>query len=184
MPVYTPEKPDFNSSCPDFSLPAIDSGKIFSLTDFRNDKPFLVMFICNHCPYVKAIEDRLISLGADLKKENMNVIAICSNDENSYPEDNVVNLRKRMLEKNYPFFYLHDKMQTVAKTFGAICTPDFFVYDHQGKLSYRGRLDDSWKDPALVTSRELYNAMLELAAKKPVSKPQTPSAGCSIKWVK
>ena len=184
MPVYTPENPDFTSFCPDFSLPAVDSGKMFSRADFQNGNPFLVMFICNHCPYVKAIEDRLIVLGYDLKKENMNVIAICSNDENSYPDDSLINLKKRMLEKNYPFFYLYDQTQSVAKTFGAICTPDFFVYNQLGKLSYRGRLDDSWKDPNLVTSRELYNAVLELAAKKPISKPQTVSAGCSIKWAK
>ena len=183
MPVYTPEKPDFNASCPVFTLPGINGGT-FSLADFRNGKPFLVMFICNHCPYVKAIEDRLIALAVDLKKENMNVIAICSNDEESYPEDSLINLQKRMLEKNYPFFYLHDKTQVVAKIFGAICTPDFFVYDQQAKLSYRGRLDDSWKDPNLVTSRELYTAMIELNAKKPISKLQTPSAGCSIKWIK
>lgn len=184
MPVYTPEVPDFNSTCPDFNLPSIDTSKIFSQKNFQNGNPFLVMFICSHCPYVKAIEDRLIKLATDLKKENMNVIAICSNDEDSYPEDSLINLRKRMLEKNYPFFYLHDKTQAVAKAFGAICTPDFFVYNHEAKLSYRGRLDNSWKDPSLVTARELYNAMLELAARKPISLPQTPSAGCSIKWVK
>ncbi len=183
MPVYTPEKPDFNSSCPDFTLPGVNGG-VFSLVQFLNKKPFLIMFICNHCPYVNAIEDRLIQLALDLKKQDMNVIAICSNDQETYPDDSLPQLQKRMLDKKYPFFYLHDESQDVAKKFGAICTPDFFVYNQEAKLSYRGRLDDSWKDETLVTSRELFTAMQELAANQPISKPQTPSAGCSIKWIK
>lgn len=183
MPVYTPEKPEFGMGCPDFTLPATN-GKTYSLKDFKNGKPFIVMFICNHCPYVKAIEDRLIRLGHDLKKHDVNVIAICANDPISYPEDSFENLKKRAEEKNYPFVYLHDESQSVAKTFGAICTPDYFVYDGNAKLTYRGRLDDSWKDANLVTTREMYDAVLEIAAGKPISKPQTPSMGCSIKWIK
>lgn len=183
MPVYTPEKPELGMLCPDFTLPATD-GKTYSLNNFRNNKPFIVMFICNHCPYVKAIEDRLIQLGHDLDKHQINVIAICANDAVSYPEDSFENLKKRAEEKNYPFVYLHDESQAVAKKFGAICTPDYFVYDGNAKLAYRGRLDDSWKEPSLVTQREMYEAVLEIAAGKPVSRVQTPSMGCSIKWVK
>ena len=183
MPVYTPEKPEFGMACPDFTLPATD-GKTYSLKDFKNNKPFIVMFICNHCPYVKAIEDRLIQLGHDLKNHGINVIAICANDPVTYPEDSFINLKKRAEEKNYPFVYLHDESQLVAKTFGAICTPDYFVYDGEAKLSYRGRLDDSWKDANLVTTREMYDAVLEIAAGKTISKTQTPSMGCSIKWIK
>lgn len=181
--VHTPEKIEFGMDVPDFKLLGVDQ-KIYQKKDFLNQQPIVVMFICNHCPYVKAIEDRLITLGHDLKKINVNLVAISSNDEVNYPDDSFENMQKRSSEKKYPFIYLHDKTQEVAKTFGAVCTPDYFVYDKTAKLAYRGRLDDSWKDPNLVTTRELYNAVLELTENKKISKPQTPSMGCSIKWVK
>ena len=142
------------------------------------------MFICNHCPYVIAIEDRLIQLGHDLKKQDIHLIAICSNDETTYSDDSFINLQKRAADKKFSFVYLHDKSQEVAKNFGAVCTPDFFVFDQSAKLAYRGRLDDSWKDSLKVKSRELYDAVLEIAAGKPISMPQTSSMGCSIKWLK
>ncbi len=185
MPVHTPQLTDSEVHCPDFTLPSVVDGKMFSLTEIKNqNNPFLVMFICNHCPYVKAIEDRLIALAKDLQKKSAQVIAICSNDEFSYPDDSLVNLRARAIEKNYPFIYLHDKSQSVAKLFGAVCTPDYFGYDNDGLLAYRGRLDDSWKDPTQVTTRELYLAMTELSENKKITRPQTPSMGCSIKWLK
>ncbi|MFZ3230575.1 MAG: thioredoxin family protein [Pseudobdellovibrio sp.] len=183
MATYTPEKPEFGTTCPEFTLPGID-GKTYSLKDFKNNKPFVIMFICNHCPYVKAIEDRLIQLGTDLKKLDINVVAICSNDSVTYPDDSFENLKKRASDKNYSFKYLYDSKQNVAKKFGAVCTPDFFVYNHNSELAYRGRLDDSWKDADQVKSRDLYEAVLELAAHKLISKSQTPSMGCSIKWIK
>lgn len=183
MPTYTPEKVEFGTSCPDFHLKATD-GKHYSRANFINSKPLVVMFICNHCPYVKAIEERLITLAQDLKKIDVNVVAICANDPQSYPEDSFDSLRARALEKSYPFIYLHDEDQSVAKKFGAVCTPDFFVYDASNKLAYRGRLDDSWKDESAVTTRELYRAVLDLHANKPISFQQTPSMGCSIKWLK
>ncbi len=183
MAVQTPQNPDFTFRCPDFTLPAVTGGN-FTLTDFTNDKPFVVMFICNHCPYVIAIEDRLIQLGHDLKKQSIHLIAICSNDENTYSDDSFINLKKRATDKKYSFVYLHDKSQEVAKNFGAVCTPDFFVFDKSAKLSYRGRLDDSWKDPTQVKTRELYDAVLELAAGNTISNPQTSSMGCSVKWIK
>lgn len=181
--VHTPEKIAFGTAVPQFDLVATD-GKTYHTRNFLNSKPLVIMFICNHCPYVKAIEDRLITLGHDLKKHEINVVAICSNDEVSYPDDSFANLKKRAEEKNYPFVYLQDKNQTVAKNFGAVCTPDFFVYDRQAKLAYRGRLDDSWKDPAAVTTRELFTATLELLNSDRIPAPQTPSMGCSIKWIK
>lgn len=181
--VHTPEKIEFGASLPEFKLKATD-GKTYQHRDFINGKPLVVMFICNHCPYVKAIEDRLITLGHDLKKYDINVVAICSNDEINYPEDSFTNLKKRTEEKNYPFAYLHDSTQSVAKIFGAVCTPDYFVYDNNAKLAYRGRLDNSWKDPSAVTKRELYTATLELLHNQKISKAQTPSMGCSIKWIK
>ena len=178
--TYTPEN-ELDSQCPDFKLPGVDS-KTYQLQNFCNNKPLLIMFICNHCPYVKAIEDRLIELGSDLKKHGIPVIAICSNDSESHPEDNFENLQKRAREKNYSFLYLHDKDQSVAKNFGAVCTPDFFVYDQNLKLAYRGRLDDSWKDPSQVTRRELFDAVLKLDKKEALSEKQVPSMGCNIKW--
>lgn len=179
--TYTPEHPKFGQPCPDFSLPGVD-GKNYSLKDFSNGNPLVIMFICNHCPYVKAIEDRLIQLGHDLIKEQINLVGICSNDESNYQEDNFENLKKRYLEKNYSFTYLHDQNQDVAKNFGAVCTPDYFMFDGDLKLQYRGRLDDNWKEADKVTKRELYDAALELKNKKTISMKQTPSMGCSIKW--
>ena len=179
--TFTPF-PDLGNDCPDFSLPAVD-GKTYALKDFPKGSPLVVMFICNHCPYVQAIEDRLISLGNDLKKQNVPVIAICSNDDKSHPEDSFENLQKRAREKNYPFVYLHDKSQKVAHLFGAVCTPDYFVYDKNHKLAYRGRLDDSWKDASKVTRRELFEAVQVLLKDSKVSEEQTASMGCSIKWI-
>lgn len=178
--TFTPF-PELGNACPDFTLPAVDR-KTYSLKDFSNGKPLVVMFICNHCPYVQAIETRLIELGSDLKKDGVNVVAICSNDAADHPEDSFENLQKRAKEMNYPFVYLHDESQTVAHQFGAVCTPDYFVYDGSLKLVYRGRLDDSWKDAARVSKRELYEAVQTLLQGQKVSEDQTASMGCSIKW--
>lgn len=180
--TYTPQD-NLGADCPDFSLPATD-GKTYKRADFINGKPLVIMFICNHCPYVKAIEDRLIKLATDLKIHGINVVGISSNDEINYPEDSFLNLKKRAEEKNYSFPYLHDKSQQAARDFGAVCTPDFFVYNNNGHLAYRGQLDDSWKEPSLVKNRELYDAVIELSQNKAVSRQQKPAMGCSIKWVK
>lgn len=179
--TFTPF-PDLGKSVPDFKLPAVD-GKTYSLKDFPPGTPLVVMFICNHCPYVQAIEDRLIQLGHDLKKLNVPVLAICSNDAKSHPEDSFENLKKRAEEKSYPFVYLHDESQNAAREFGAVCTPDFFVYDRMHKLSYRGRLDDNWKDASKVKQRELFDAVQKLLQGQNVSDQQTASMGCSIKWI-
>lgn len=178
--THTPA-PDLNFHCPDFSLPAVD-GKTYSLSDFRKSEVLAVMFICNHCPYVKAIEDRLIALGNYFQGKSVQVVAICSNDAEGYPEDSFENLKKRWTEKSYSFPYLHDEDQAVAKEFGAVCTPDFFVFDKNRNLQYRGRLDDSWKDATKVTREELKISIETLLSGKSISKEQTPSMGCSIKW--
>jgi peroxiredoxin len=167
--------------CPDFSLPGVDE-HVHSLAEYKNGKPLVVMFICNHCPYVKAVEDRLIELGRELKAMDVNVVAICSNDADEYSEDSFENMQKRAKEKNYPFPYLHDETQEIAEEFGAVCTPDFFVYDAGLRCAYRGRLDDSWKDPSKVTRRELFTAVQLLLQGKPAPKEQTPAMGCNIKW--
>lgn len=166
---------------PSFELPGVD-GKTYQATDFKRNKPIVVMFICNHCPYVKAVEDRLITLGTDLRERNIPVVAICSNDSEKYPEDSFENLKKRAILKRYPFVYLHDEDQDVAKDFGAVCTPDFFVYDSSYRLAYRGRLDDNWKEPKKATARELFDAVMKLERGQKLTDKQIPSMGCSIKW--
>ncbi len=178
--TYTPEN-ELGTTCPDFRLKAMDE-KFYKLSDFSDKNPLLVLFICNHCPYVKAIEDRLIQLGNDLKIQGIHMVAICSNESSKYTEDSFENLQKRYFEKNYSFVYLHDETQQVAKTFGAVCTPDYFLYDKELQLAYRGRLDDNWKNPELVTKRELYEAAVILSKGEKILKPQIPSMGCSIKW--
>lgn len=180
-PVYTPEDPSLGQPCPDFKLPSVD-GRSYARDDFKGAKAFLVMFICNHCPYVQAVEDRLIALGHRYQGKPVQIIAICSNDAENYPDDSFENMKKRAQEKGYPFPYLHDETQGVAKSFDAICTPDFFLYDQQMKLTYRGRLDDSWKDPSGVRNEELKAAIDALVADQTPSRTQIPSMGCSIKW--
>lgn len=169
--------------CPDFALPSVD-GKTVSLADFAKAPVLVVMFICNHCPYVKAIEDRLLTLTRDLSPRGAAFLAICSNDSVDYPEDAPGELFTRWREKNYGFPYLIDNEQTVARAFAAVCTPDLFVYDHHRKLCYRGRLDDSWRDPQRVTRQELRIALEQILAGQPVLAPQNPAMGCSIKYKK
>ena len=167
---------------PGFELLGTDGQKYSSSTLISSTKPSVLMFICNHCPYVKAVEERLIQLGKDLRAQGVSVWAICSNDPEEYPDDNFEALKKRAAEKDYPFPYLHDPDQKVAKLLGAVCTPDFFVFDQSHRLAYRGRLDDSWKDPAKVTQRELYEAVQVLVKGQSLQGTQTPSMGCNIKW--
>ncbi len=172
---------DLGAPCPDFTLPAVD-GKTYRRDDLFGGAALVVMFICNHCPYVKAIEDRLIDLGRTYIPRGCSFVAICSNDAATYPDDAFDKLRERWLDKHYGFPYLHDDAQNVARDFGAVCTPDIFVYDSAQRLSYRGRVDDSWKDPTAVTKRELAAALDALVAGVKPALPQIPSMGCSIKW--
>jgi peroxiredoxin len=178
--THTPD-PAIGMMCPDFNLPGVD-GKKYSRADFSGHKAFLVMFICNHCPYVKAVEDRLIALGRHFAGQDVKMAAICFNDGDKYPDDSFAALKKTWQTKNYPFPYLHDESQEVARDFGAVCTPDFFLYDSAMKLAYRGRLDDSWKEPAQVKSQDLKAAIDGLLKNQMPPAQQTPSMGCSIKW--
>lgn len=180
MALYTPPG-ELGSQCPPFDLLGTD-GKRHSLASLPSTKALVVMFICNHCPYVQAVEDRLIVTAKELMGLGAQVIAISSNDEQTYPEDSFANMKLRAETKKYPFPYLHDATQSVARAFGAVCTPDFFVYNSDLQLSYRGRLDDSWKDPKLVTRHELRHAVLQLLQDREVPMTQYPSMGCSIKW--
>jgi thiol-disulfide isomerase/thioredoxin len=166
---------------PQFSLSEVSSGQTF---DSRTlDAPVLVvMFICNHCPYVKAVEDRVIALAREYDPRGVAFVAICANDAAAYPDDAPPALAARAREKGYGFPYLHDASQAVAHAFGAVCTPEFYVYNAERRLVYRGRLDDSWKEPSKVTRRELALALDATLAGRPIEGPQRPSLGCSIKW--
>lgn len=181
MALTITPKAEFGDPCPDFQLPGVD-GKNYSLRDFPTGHSLVVMFICNHCPYVQAVEERLVQLGQDLRTLQVPLIAICANDAVSHPEDSFEQMQVRACAKKYSFPYLHDETQEVARRFGAVCTPDFFVYDKNHQLAYRGRLDDSWKDASKVSRRELFEAVVALENGLPLS-PQTPSMGCSIKWI-
>jgi len=180
MAVETPP-PELGAKCPDFRLPAVD-GTSYARDDFAGKSVLVVMFICNHCPYVKAVEDRLIRLARELEPRGVQFVAICSNDADNYPDDAFDRLAARWRERGYGFPYLHDEAQDVAHAFGAVCTPDIFVYDGDRRLAYRGRVDDSWKDESRVTKRELAEAIEALVAGQRPPREQRPSMGCSIKW--
>ena len=172
---------DFGLPAPDFSLPGTD-GKNYRLRDVRGPNGLLVMFICNHCPYVQAIRDRLIRDAFDLKAYGIHTVAIMSNDPSDYPEDSFENMQKTALTLKFPFPYLYDETQEVAKAYGAVCTPDFFGYNKDLKLQYRGRLDESRKEPVPNARRDLFEAMKQVAQTGNGPKDQIPSMGCSIKW--
>jgi len=172
---------DFGLPAPDFRLPGVD-GKIYGLQDVRGPNGLLVMFICNHCPYVKAVRDRILRDVEDLKAHGIGAVAISSNDAADYPEDSFDNMKQVARELNFPMPYLYDESQAVAKTYGAVCTPDFFGYNAELKLQYRGRLDESRKEAVPNARRDLFEAMKQIALTGQGPKDQIPSMGCSIKW--
>ncbi|MCI0518122.1 MAG: thioredoxin family protein [Woeseiaceae bacterium] len=172
---------EFGKPAPDFRLPGTD-GKHYSLNELRGPNGLLVMFICNHCPYVKAIRDRILRDVAELKSLGVNSVAIMSNDPTDYPEDSFANMKTVATELKFPMPYLFDDTQEVAKRFGAVCTPDFFGYDKNLALQYRGRLDESRKEPVPNARRDLFEAMKQVAQTGHGPKDQIPSMGCSIKW--
>jgi peroxiredoxin len=179
--TQTPEA-ELGSTAIDFSLPST-TGETVTLEGARGSKGLVIVFMCNHCPYVKAVIDRLIRDACDLATLGVNTIAISANDAVNYPADSFDNMRRWAETKRFPFPYLYDESQVVAKAYGAVCTPDFFGYDADLKLRYRGRLDESKKDTAPEGARrELYEAMKEMAETGKTSIPQIPSMGCSIKW--
>lgn len=173
---------DFGWKAVDFDLPGVD-GKRYSLASARGKNGLLVMFICNHCPYVKAIRDRIIRDVKELAEYGIGSIAIMSNDPADYPEDSFDNMAKIAREYDYPFPYVWDETQTVAKSYGAVCTPDFFGFNDQLELQYRGRLDASRKEAgATDLRRDLFEAMVQVARTGQGPQDQIPSMGCSIKW--
>ena len=174
---------EFGKAAPDFTLPGVD-GRDWSLAQCMGDKGLLVMFICNHCPYVKAVIDRIVRDATELRSLGVNSVAIMSNDPTDYPEDSFENMQRVAVEQNFPFPYLLDATQQVAKAYGAVCTPDFFGYNAAGELQYRGRLDASRKEAAPVDARrDLFEAMQQVATSGKGPKEQIPSMGCSIKWI-
>lgn len=178
----TPPVCDFGWKAPAFTLPATD-GKTYALSDLAGPKGTLVMFICNHCPYVLAVLDRILRDARDLQALGIGVAAICANDPVAYPDDSFPEMRRMAEAKGFPFPYLHDESQAVARAWGAACTPDFFGLNAAGELQYRGRLDASGRAPGPADARrDLYEAMREIAETGRGPAEQVPSMGCSIKW--
>jgi peroxiredoxin len=173
---------DFGLDAIDFSLPGVD-GKQWTLQQCRGDKGLLVMFICNHCPYVKSIRERIVRDTLALQQYGINCVAIMSNDPAEYEEDSFENMRRIAASYKFPFPYLLDESQQTARAYGAVCTPDFFGYNAELKLQYRGRLDASRKDTAADdVKRDLFEAMKQVALTGTGPQDQIPSIGCSIKW--
>ena len=173
---------EFGKPALDFSLPGVD-GKQWTLQDCKGETGLLIMFICNHCPYVKAVRERIVRDTNELKELGINSVAIMSNDPTLYEEDSFENMKKVSEEYGFSFPYLLDETQEVAKAYGAVCTPDFFGYNSNLELQYRGRLDESRKDTAPAgVRRDLFEAMAQVARTGNGPEDQIPSMGCSIKW--
>jgi len=177
----TPPVCDFNAPAPDFELIGTD-GQRYRRDAVRGPNGLLVMFICNHCPFVKAVLDKIVRDAAELKTQGVGSVAISSNDPSDYPEDSFDNMKAVASRMRFPFPYLWDESQEVARAFGAVCTPDFFGYNSKLGLQYRGRLDDSGRSPKPDAPRELFDAMLQVARTGKGPAQQTSSIGCSIKW--
>ncbi|WP_019867829.1 thioredoxin family protein [Methylovulum miyakonense] len=182
MAALEPPVCDFGKPAPDFSLSGVD-GRIWTLADCMGEKGLLVMFICQHCPYVKAIHDRILRDTRELQALGIASVAVMSNDTEAYPEDSFANMQQAARLHDYPFPYLLDETQEVAKAYGAVCTPDFFGYNAGFELQYRGRLDASRRETAPAdTIRELFEAMKTVAQTGHGPERQIASIGCSIKW--
>jgi len=181
MPIQTPIC-DFGQKAHDFKLKSTD-GKILSLADVKGEKGTLIMFICNHCPYVKVVTKDIVEDCKKLKDIGINSVAICANDAENYPEDSYENMIKFSKENQFGFPYLVDETQEIAKTYNAVCTPDFFGFNKDHKLQYRGRLDASRKEAGPVDlKRDLFEAMKGVAQTGKGPSDQIASMGCSIKW--
>lgn len=188
MAVVESKMMNLGMEAPAFDLPVANpdaddiSGKTRSLGDYTDVEALVVVFTCNHCPYAKEVEPRLIDLARDYRGQGVAVLAICSNDADQYPDDSFESMAKRAREKGYPFPYLRDETQEVARAYGAECTPDFFVFDGDHKLCYRGRLDDGTPSTDEVTSHDLRTALDQLLQEGKITIEQKPSMGCNIKW--
>jgi peroxiredoxin len=167
----------------DFKLPDVVSGKTYSLKDFAGKKALLIMFMCQHCPYIKHIQGELTKLGKDYADKDIAIVGISANDADNYPDDSPTELKKYAKAQSFSFPLLHDESQEVAKTYTAACTPDLFLYNKDRKLVYRGQLDDSRPgNDKPVTGKDLRAAIEAVLTDKPVSQDQRPATGCNIKW--
>jgi len=164
-----------------FSLPATD-GKGYGPMEFSDKEILVVIFMCNHCPYIKAVIDRLVAIQADYLDKGVQLIGINANDSEGYPEDSFEAMQAFVEEKGINFPYLQDESQQIAQSYQAQCTPDIFVFDQNRELAYHGRVDDNWKEPEKATQHDLRNALDAILEGEPVPEPQMPSMGCSIKW--
>jgi peroxiredoxin len=181
MASINPPVCDFGWQALSFDLQNVDYSMV-SLDESMGKNGLLVMFICNHCPYVKAILPRLINDVRALQTLGINTVAIMSNDPSEYPEDSFENMQKIAEDMDFPFPYLLDDTQAVAKAYGAVCTPDFFGFNNQFQLQYRGRFDESRKETAPHSTRDLLHAMKQIAETGQGPREQIASIGCSIKW--
>ena len=171
------------TEAPDFSLPDTVSGETMSLADFRSDKATVVAFICNHCPFVKHLNEKMVEVANHYMQEGVAFVAISSNDVENYPDDSPENMKRLAAEVGYPFPYLYDESQSVAKAYDAACTPDFYVFDASMKCVYRGRFDDSSPGNGNpVTGKDLSDTLDCILAGEAVPSQQSPSMGCNIKW--
>ncbi|MFN7684193.1 MAG: thioredoxin family protein [Oligoflexia bacterium] len=184
--TYTqpPTEKELGSLAPDFSLPGVD-GRTYSLSSFSDARALVVVFMCNHCPYVIAVQERINDLAREYATRGVRLIGINPNDPIKYPDDSLEAMKARASEQGYVFPYLQDLTQETARAYGAVCTPDPFVFENKaGKfvLRYHGRIDDSWKEPAKVTQRELAAALDSILEGRTPQNQQHPAMGCSIKW--
>jgi peroxiredoxin len=171
------------TKAPDFSLPDVISGRTLSLADFDSNDALLVMFICRHCPFVKHLQDALSRFGRDYDGKNLGIVAISANDVSEYPEDRPESLKEMAGSLGFTFPFCYDESQKTAQAYDAACTPDFFLFDRERKLIYRGQFDDSRPgNDVPVTGKDLRAAVDALLTGRPVSPEQKPSIGCSIKW--
>lgn len=169
------------SAAHDFSLPGVD-GKEYSLDSFKDKRVLVIIFMCNHCPYVKAVLPRLIDLQNQMGGQGAQLVGINSNDAVRYPDDSFDNMKKIARGKKISFPYLFDETQETAKHYDAVCTPDIYLYGEERTLLYRGRIDDNWEHQEKVTRKDLRTAIEMALAGKEISREQIPSMGCSIKW--
>ncbi|MEK6707018.1 MAG: thioredoxin family protein [Bdellovibrionota bacterium] len=184
MALTYSEPGEIGSLAPDFYLPGVD-GKTYKLKDFESSKALVIVFMCNHCPYVQAVNHRINNLAKEYKLRGVKLVGINPNDAVKYPDDSFDEMKKMAAAEGYVFPYLRDEDQSVARAYGAVCTPDFYVYKPTARgfeLAYRGRLDDNWKDEKGVKKHDLAEALeATLSGRQPPS-DQPSSMGCSIKW--
>lgn len=179
--AVSPKELKIGTKAIDFNLKGVD-GKYYSLDTFKDKKVLCIIFICNHCPYVIAVQERINQIAKDYAGRSFALVAINPNDDVAYPEDSFENMKKRANEIGYVFTYLRDETQEIAKAYDAACTPDVYVYDKDRILRYRGRIDDNWKDETNVTRKELRLAIDKVLEDKEIDFEMIPTIGCSIKW--